>query len=284
MEPDDPRDLRRLLEKPPDERDPLRPPEPERDYKPIHPEPAWRQTLRKLWAPVAGIAAAIAKLAPFIFKGKFFFSIFITIGVYALFWGWTFGIGIFALIVVHELGHVLEAKRQGVPVLSATFLPLIAFVRHQQPKSAYHGALIALAGPALSGAMSGVFWWIGEANNSNFWKALAYVGFFINLLNLLPFSFLDGARVADVVNPLLLLVGFLALAAIAWRSHNYFLVVIMLIVAYSLWQRARAQPQLREQPYFHVEDWQPNVIITLYGALVALLILGLVATTVPRPQ
>ena len=27
--------------------------EPEREYRPIHPEPAWRSVLRKLWAPLA---------------------------------------------------------------------------------------------------------------------------------------------------------------------------------------------------------------------------------------
>ena len=32
---------------------------------------------------------------------------------YALIWGWKFGVGFVALILVHELGHFVEAKRQG---------------------------------------------------------------------------------------------------------------------------------------------------------------------------
>ena len=39
----------------------------------------------------------------------------VSIGAYALLWGWQFAAGFVLLLLVHELGHVLEARRQGLP-------------------------------------------------------------------------------------------------------------------------------------------------------------------------
>ena len=57
----------------------------------------------------------------------------ISIAAYALFWGWQFAVGFVVLLLVHELGHVLEAKRQGLPVSAPMFIPFL-------------GALIMLKG------------------------------------------------------------------------------------------------------------------------------------------
>src|SRR5690242_18047194 len=58
-----------------------------RGYEPIHPEPGWKSLLRKLWGPIAVVVGLIVKFGFFIFK---FFGLFISIGAYALIWGWKF--------------------------------------------------------------------------------------------------------------------------------------------------------------------------------------------------
>src|SRR5438128_2723022 len=83
------------------------------------------------------------------------------------------------------------------------------------------GALVALAGPFVGALGAAACWGLGSVYDSNLLRAIAYFGFFLNLINLLPFWILDGSHVADVVNPLVLLVGALGLAAVAWRSHNF---------------------------------------------------------------
>jgi Zn-dependent protease len=291
MEPDSerplPPEIERHLERPltPEERERLLATLEAHRRRPA-PPPAtgWRALVGRIWAFIVAAAGLVVKFGAVLFKAKFLFSIFITLGVYALFWGWAFGVGVFCLILVHELGHMLEAKRQGLDPRPPRFLPFMAYVLHERATSAYRGALVALAGPFVGALGALVCWGVGAHWDSNLFRAIAYFGFFLNLVNLLPFWILDGAHVADVVNPLILLVGVLGLAALAWRSHNFVIVLVLAIVAYSLWQRWRLRPLRGRDPYYAVADWQPAVVTTLYAGLAGLLILGMVATQVPRPQ
>jgi len=84
-----------------------------RDYEPIHPEPGWKSVARKIWGPIAVVVGLIVKFGFFVFK---FLGLFISVGAYALIWGWKFGVGFVALILVHEMGHFVEARRQGLGV------------------------------------------------------------------------------------------------------------------------------------------------------------------------
>src|SRR6266511_4001600 len=97
-----------------------------REYKPIQPRGTdWRGLFRKLWAPLAAIGAFLAKFGAVLFKAKFLFSMFVSAAVYVWLGGWWFGIGLIVLLFVHEMGHVLEAKRQGLPVSAPFFIPLL---------------------------------------------------------------------------------------------------------------------------------------------------------------
>ena len=95
--------------------------EPPHDYTPIKRPKTPRDVLSKLWAPIVAGALLVWKLKfvfVAIFKFKFLTvagSMLISIGAYALLWGWQFALGFVLLLLVHELGHVLEAKRQGLP-------------------------------------------------------------------------------------------------------------------------------------------------------------------------
>src|SRR5256885_9897994 len=83
-----------------------------REYKPIQPRGTdWRGFLRKLWAPIAAVGAFLAKFGVALLKFKFLFSMFVSAAVYVWLGGWWFGIGLVVLLFVHEMGHVLEAKR-----------------------------------------------------------------------------------------------------------------------------------------------------------------------------
>ena len=167
----------------------------EREYDPIHPRGTdWRGLLRRIWAP---IGAAIVLIAKFGFAAVKFFSIFIAVGGYALIWGWKFAIGFVLLILVHELGHFFEARRQGLRATWPTFIPFFgAYVMIKDaPLNPWRNALVSLAGPAYGAAGAAVCWAIGEATNSDLLRALAYAGFLINLINLIPVGILDGGSV-----------------------------------------------------------------------------------------
>ena len=169
-----------------------------RDYEPIQPRgigSSLRDLAKKLWAPLAAVVGVLVKFG---WIGLKFASIFIAIGGYALLWGWKFGIGLVALIFVHEMGHFIEAKRQGLHPSWPTFIPFLgAYVTIRDARlNPWRNALVALAGPFLGGVGAAIVWGVGEARGSDLLMALGYFGFLINLFNLLPVGFLDGGVTA----------------------------------------------------------------------------------------
>jgi Zn-dependent protease len=170
--------------------------EPMREYEPIHPRGTdWRAIARRIWAPLAAVIGVAVKFG-FVFLK--FFGIFVSVGAYALIWGWKFGVGFVLMILVHELGHFAAAKAQGLEVTLPTFIPFIgAYVLiRNQPRDPWRNALIALAGPAAGGLAAAACWAAAGAYDSNLLRALAYAGFLLNLFNLIPVGFLDGGAIA----------------------------------------------------------------------------------------
>ena len=102
-----------------------------------------------------------------------------------------------ALILIHELGHFVEAKRQGLDVSIPRFIPFLgAYVAiKNSPLNPVKNAYVALAGPAAGGLASLACWGYGSYTGSSLFHALAYAGFFLNLFNLIPIGILDGGAI-----------------------------------------------------------------------------------------
>jgi len=98
-----------------------------------------------------------------------FFGFFISAAAYS-FWfhSWTFGVGLAALILVHELGHVIEARRQGLHVSWPMFIPFLgAYVTIQRAGlTPLRSGLISLAGPFVGSLGAAAAWAVGSANGS----------------------------------------------------------------------------------------------------------------------
>jgi Zn-dependent protease len=127
-----------------------------------------------------------------------FFAFFVSFAAYSVWFGsWQFGLGFVLLILVHELGHVVEARRQGLPVTLPTFIPFIgAFVTVRQGNiPPWRSAFIALAGPFVGGLGAAAVWAVGSARDTVWLVVLANIGFLLNAFNLLPIGFLDGGTV-----------------------------------------------------------------------------------------
>lgn len=168
-------------------------PYPARDYEPIQPHGTnWRAVGKRIFGPIVTAAVVLAKWTFLLVK---FGSIFIAIGGYALIWGWTFGVGIVVLILLHELGHYAEAKREGLKPKLPIFVPFLgAYVRYTRGNP-WQTARVAIAGPICGGIASLACYFVARADHSQQLQALAYFGFLLNLINLLPFGILDGGAV-----------------------------------------------------------------------------------------
>jgi Zn-dependent protease len=206
-----------------------------------------RRSLERLVGSAVVIGGAALKWG-FLFAK--FFAFFVSFAAYSFWFGsWKFGLGFVLLILVHELGHFLEAKRQGLPVSLPTFIPLIgAFVtiRHAN-LSPWRSALVSLAGPFLGGIGAVAVWAVGSTRNVEWLVVLANFGFLINAFNLLPIGFLDGGGVARAVSD-------------AWR-----------------------RPRIRYEGAVPVDALAPDrtravLIASLYGLLALAIVLCLLAT------
>jgi Zn-dependent protease len=101
------------------------------------------------------------------------------------------------MILVHELGHAAEARRQGLEVSAPMFIPFFgAYVKIRHAGlTPWRNALISLAGPAAGGAAAAVVWAVGSARDSEMLIVLANIAFLLNLFNMLPIGFLDGGQI-----------------------------------------------------------------------------------------
>jgi Zn-dependent protease len=164
----------------------------ERDYEPVQPRGTdWRRLLRRITAPLAVLLGLLAKLGSL----AKFSLVFVAVGGYALIWGWPFAVGLVLLIFIHEMGHFLEARREGLGPSWPVFVPFLgAYVRHTRGNP-WQTARVAIAGPALGGVAALACYLIGRADGSSLLVALAYFGFILNLFNLLPLGILDGGAI-----------------------------------------------------------------------------------------
>jgi Zn-dependent protease len=256
----------------------------EYQYSPIQPQRSWRDVLRRMWAPIAAAGAALVKYGAILFKAKFLFSIFISFGVYLWIGGPWFAVGLIVLLFVHEMGHVIEAKHQGLPVSAPMFIPLLgaAITLKQNPRDAWHEARLALAGPILGSLGAAAIYAVGLAEDSNRLKAIAFLGFFINLFNLLPVVPLDGGRAVAALHPALWLVGLVGLGALTVVRPNPILIIILVFAAMELWRRWQMRGDPAARDYYRVLPWQRGAVALSYFGLAALLVLGMHETHVPR--
>ncbi|MBI2300163.1 MAG: site-2 protease family protein [Armatimonadetes bacterium] len=150
-------------------------------------------------AGVSGIALVLWKLKALLLgltKGATLFSMLLSFGVYWTAWGWRFALGLVLSIYVHEMGHVLALRRYGIAATAPMFIPGFgAMIRlRERVTDPVAEARIGLAGPSYGLGAAVVCWIVALATGSPYWLAVAKVGAWINLFNLLPVWQLDGAR------------------------------------------------------------------------------------------
>jgi Zn-dependent protease len=261
-----------------------------RGYEPIHPEPTWKAVLRRLWAPLAVVAALVWKFkaaAVAVFKFKFVttaLSGLVSIAAYALLWSWWFAVGLVVLLFVHEMGHVLEARRQGLPVSAPMFIPFLGALisLKQLPDDVWREARLALAGPILGSLGALAFWGIGVATDRDFFVAMAYVGFFLNLFNLLPIVPLDGGRAVAALHPAFWLVGLIGLAGLLVLMPNPILILILVIGGMELWSRWRHRGTAEAAEYYSITPGRRIAVAVTYLGLAAVLAVLMGVTHIER--
>ena len=134
--------------------------------------------------------------------GKTLITLLISFGAYAWFFGPWFAGALVAMILVHEFGHVIEIRRQGLKASAPIFIPFFgaAIFQREHPQDALRQARIGIAGPLLGTVGATVAYVL---YGSTHWVPLllaAWIGFYINLFNLIPAGMLDGGWILGAVS------------------------------------------------------------------------------------
>jgi Zn-dependent protease len=205
-------------------------------------------------------------------------SMLVSIALYTVAYGWRFACGFVALIFIHECGHILMARRYGIPVSAPMFIPFMgAFVALKgRAPNAWVDAWIALAGPGLGGLGCLGCLAIGMETQQAVWYALAYSGFFINLINLLPVWQFDGAKVVQAISPWLTLVGMAIGVAFCIYAPRLpiMLIVILALSLPRIWNLLRGRAE-HDAEYLTIGGGRRLVVALAYFGLAGLLGFGM---------
>jgi Zn-dependent protease len=183
----------------------------------------------------AKLLLALLKFGKF---GATLISMLIWVGAYAFVAPLPFVIGVMVLIFIHELGHVWAAKRKKLPVTAPLFIPFMGalITLKRNPLDAHTEAYIAFGGPLLGTVGALGAWILADTLHSQLILSVAYVGFLLNLFNLLPIHPLDGGRIASAVSRWLWPIGLLAGTVLIFYYRSYLLLLIVAYAAYRLYQ------------------------------------------------
>jgi Zn-dependent protease len=203
----------------------------------------------------------------------------VSVAAYSLFWGWTFAAGFVVLIFIHEMGHVIQLRREGIKASAPMFVPFMgaAIFAKSLGQDALAEARVGLAGPILGTIGAAACLAIGEATNSDMLRALAYIGFFLNLFNLLPVVPLDGGRAMAAMAPVMWFVGLAALVVLAFAFPNPIILIILLFAGMETWRRwkARKTRSLEQASYYRIAPRHRLLVGAVYIGLIVLLAVGM---------
>lgn len=247
---------------------------------------------RGIIAAIGAVLLGVLKYGALILKvglvGPTMISLVASLFAAVLLYGWVFGVGIVVLIGIHELGHMIMAMRYGLPVSGPTFLgPFGAFVRHGHAHNADQQTAISLAGPAFGVGAAAVCVGLGLLLPIGAARALLSLGsfaLFINVMNLMPLGFLDGAKIGASVRRWAYFVGAAGATAAFLVGEtitgggNALVLVMAAAVAFVGWRRRglSASPSV----------WQVNAVRSplsvaslTYAAAVIIAGVGMTAAT-----
>lgn len=199
---------------------------------------------------LGGLAAALAALAgklkflgllAGVLKLKTLASMVLSVGLYATQWGWAFAAGFVLLIFLHELGHWIVLRQEGIPAGAPVFIPFLgAFIAMRgRPRDALVEAKVAIGGPIAGSFAAWAVLASGLALDLPLLITLGHAGILLNLFNLIPVSPLDGGRIAGAFTRWFWIVGYAVGTVALLLTRSPLLFLVMVVGLFTMWQRWR---------------------------------------------
>jgi Zn-dependent protease len=204
-------------------------------------------------------------------------TMLLSLGVYALIFGWRYAIGIVGLLLVHELGHLIAARKRGLAVGLPTFIPFMgAWIELKDlPHDAETEAFVGLGGPLLGTVGALACYFLARNYGVDWLLAVSYAGFFLNLFNMIPLSPLDGGRITAVLSPRIWLLGVPIFGLILWLRFSPILVLVAILAAPHVLAALRYRKDSPEASTYYAVSarvrWEYGFIYIVLTAFLALM-------------
>ena len=159
-------------------------------------------------------------------------SLVVSFGGYAIFYGPWFAVALVTMIFVHEMGHVVEIRRQGMQASAPIFIPFLgaAIFQRSHPTDALKQAQIGIAGPIAGTIGATAAFALYGSTHSPVLLLAALIGFYLNLFNLIPVWQLDGSWILAPVSKWFQVAGY-ALIGVGALFFHFLVSPLIIIIA-----------------------------------------------------
>lgn len=198
-------------------------------------------------------------------------SLVATIVAYAVQFPLGVVVGFVVITLIHEIGHAVVIRMKGLRAGLMVFIPFIggAVTMKGQPRTVFDDALIGLAGPFAGTLASLIALQIYKWSSDPLYLYIAWIGFALNLFNLLPIGMLDGGRISAAITKWMWVFGG---AIIVWKvfdQPNPLTILIAVLAAFQVY--ASINREKTDPHFYEIRAAQRAAIAVLYFALVIFL-------------
>lgn len=180
-------------------------------------------------------------------------------------------VGFVVITLIHEIGHAVAIRAKGLRAGFMVFIPFIggAVTLKDQPRTVFDDAIIGLAGPFFGTLASLATLQAYKWTSDPLYLLIAFLGFALNLFNLLPIGMLDGGRISAAVTKWMWLFGGGAVVYKVIDQPNPLTIIIAVLAAFQVYAsivREKSDPR-----FYEITPFQRAAIAVLYFALVIFL-------------
>lgn len=198
-------------------------------------------------------------------------SFVVTIAAYATQYKLGVVIGFVVITLIHEIGHAVAIRAKGLRTGFMVFIPFVggAVTLKDQPRTVFDDAIIGLAGPFFGTMASLVTLQIYKWNADPLYLWIAFLGFGLNLINMIPIGMLDGGRISAAITKWMWVIGGGAIVYKVINQPNPLFILIAVLAAFQVY--ASIVREKTDPHFYEISGSQRAAIAAFYFALVIFL-------------
>ena len=198
-------------------------------------------------------------------------SFVVTIAAYATQYPLGVVTGFVGITLIHEVGHAVAIRAKGLRAGFMVFIPFIggAVTLKDQPRSVFDDAIIGLAGPFFGTLASLMILQVYKWTSDPVYLLIAFLGFALNLINMVPIGMLDGGRISAAISKWMWVLGGGLIVYKVFDQPNPLTIVIAVLAAFQVY--ASIEREKNDPRFYEITGSQRAAIAVLYFALVIFL-------------